>query len=155
MPTRALRYWLFDVLPERKDAATRRILISFFDETLATGHAPYIDLMGSLIGFGDPARRKAQFFNRGRNQYWEPWLVASGTAVRLGPLFGFSETRCVVIEGNRTWSHSLGAGWQMTRSMLAWSISTYSSDGPPELRSIGACNGEHQGFEFRRRFPRY
>ena len=99
MSARTLRYWPFDVLPESDISATQRVLTSFFDETLATGHAPYVDSTWSLIGFGDLARREAQYVNRGRNRYWEPWLGDSGSAIRLGPIFGLSDTHCVVFDG--------------------------------------------------------
>lgn len=95
-----LKYWPWDVLPEELRSPFHRDFIALFEAVHEAGHVAYADRSETLLGFGSRECRLAEFVLRSsKNRYWEPWLVDTGAAVHLGPLFGLEETRCIVVDG--------------------------------------------------------
>ena len=100
MSVETYKYWPFNVLPPEQRTEFHAALIALLEAAHAAGYAPYVNDMETLVGFGDPERRAVEYVLRGgRNRYWEPWLTDRGNFIRLGPLFGFSDSKCIVFEG--------------------------------------------------------
>lgn len=100
MPQRERKYWPFDVLPVERQTEFHAKLVELLKWAYDAGHSPYLNHSETEINIGSSDARNASFVLRSaRNQYWEPWLCDCGTNVRLGPLFGYSDSKCVVFNG--------------------------------------------------------
>jgi hypothetical protein len=100
MSVETYKYWPFNVLPPERRTEFHAALIALLEAAHAAGYAPYVNDTESLIGFGDPGRRAVEYVHRGgHNRYWEPWLTDRGNGIRLGPQFGFSDSKCIVFDG--------------------------------------------------------
>jgi hypothetical protein len=94
------RYWPFDVPPPQQRAASGTGLIALLETAYAAGYSAYVNESETLIGFGDPQRRAVEYVLRSSgDRYWEPLLADHGNGIRLGPIFGLSESASVVFEG--------------------------------------------------------
>ncbi|MEM7558615.1 MAG: hypothetical protein AAF394_05795 [Planctomycetota bacterium] len=92
------KYWPIDVLLVEERTPFHSKLIAFLERAYAAGYAPYLNALETEICLGAMETRHAMFVWRG-NPYWEPYLSDYGKGVRLGPLFGLDESKCVVFDG--------------------------------------------------------
>lgn len=92
-----LVYWPFPVIKaEAEWTEFDRDFIDFMTAASREGFGPRMDLTGNPEA-GNPSLRWAFLCRRGSRNGWEPFLAEEGKGVRLGPSFGFGESRCVVV----------------------------------------------------------
>ncbi len=113
----ALVYWPFPVRkPEADWDEFDRDFLDFMRRAYAEGFQPRHEAC-SAVEVGDPAGRSAFLVRRGKHNGWEPFLSEGGRSVRLGPHYGFEETRCVCVRSPFRAAAYLALEWMRGRSL--------------------------------------
>jgi hypothetical protein len=71
----------------------------------------------SAIEAGESTGRSALLVFRGRHNGWEPFLAEAEQSVRLGPRYGFGESRCVCVRPPFRAAAHLALEWLRGRSL--------------------------------------
>ena len=71
----------------------------------------------AVIEAGEPAGRSVLLVFRGRQNGWEPFLAKAEQSVRLGPRYGFGESRCVCVRPPFRAAAHLALEWLRGRSL--------------------------------------
>jgi hypothetical protein len=110
--------WPFPVQkPEAQWDEFDRDLFAFLQTAYAEAYRPRMERHGSAIEAGEWTARSVCLVFRGRRNGWEPFLGAGEQSVRLGPSFGFEQTRCVCIRPPFRAATHLALEWLRGRSL--------------------------------------
>ena len=99
MSSETYKYWPFAVLPVAQRTEFHSQSITLLEWAYNAGHSPCLSQMETEICLGSEATRHASFVLRSLVTDIGKPFSASGVATQLGPLFGFSDTACIVFDG--------------------------------------------------------
>jgi hypothetical protein len=90
--------WPFPILkPEAAWNDFDRDLLDFMQTAYAEGYRPRHERQGNAIAASAPTGRSVFLVFRGSRNGWEPWLCEGDQSNRLGPRYGFEDSRCVCV----------------------------------------------------------
>jgi hypothetical protein len=110
--------WPFPVWkPEAEWDEFDRDLFDFLRTAYAEGYRPRLEKHCTMVEAGEPTGRSVWLVPRGPRNGWEPFLGEGEQAVRLGPSFGFEETRCVCVRPPFRAAAHLALEWLRGRAL--------------------------------------
>ena len=113
-------FWPFpNVVPEAAWSEFDRDFIDLMRVAFAEGYRPRTELCGDAALGPSPDGRSATLVRRGSRNGWEPFLVASDNAFRLGPHYGLplGEYACVCVRPPFRGAAHLALEWMRGRSL--------------------------------------
>jgi hypothetical protein len=109
--------WPFPVLkPEVEWTEFDRDFLDFMQTAYAEGYRPRHGNC-SCVDAGELTARWVSLVFRGQRNGWEPFLCDVGRSVRLGPNYGFADTRCVCVRPPFRATTHLALGWLRGQSL--------------------------------------
>jgi hypothetical protein len=109
--------WPFPILkPKVKWTEFDRDFLDFMQTAYAEGYRPRHHNCSCIDG-GELTARWVSLVFRGQRNGWEPFLCDVGRSVRLGPSYGFEETRCVCVRPPFRAAAYLALEWLRGRSL--------------------------------------